>query len=110
MNDGSKTNVAVAVNDSATDMLGISYVLHVPAGSGVTGVSYQGNPAVPQTISVVADSAPGIFWTRTVVTTLSGPVEVDPSLWIHWTGTGAPWSATVVGTSNAPVSLTLVTS
>lgn len=110
MDDGSKTNVSVKVNDSASDMLGISYVLHVPAGSNVSGVSYQGNPAVLQTIAVVPDSAPGVYSTTTVVTTLSGSVEVDPSLWIHWTGTGAPWSATVVGSSNSAVGLTLATS
>ena len=77
LSNGMKVTLYENIYDSATDVSGISYQLHIPVGLTVTSVSYSGAVAASlQTITTSADENPGNFDAYTVVYTRTPNISV----------------------------------
>ena len=77
LSNGVQITLYEDISDSASDVTGISYQLHIPVGLRVTSISYMGAvPASLQTITAAADENTGNFDAYTVVTTRTVNIPV----------------------------------
>lgn len=70
LSNGDRVTLYETIYDTATDVTGISYQLHIPVGLTVASISFSGAvPSSLQTITTTADENPGNFDAYTVVNT-----------------------------------------
>ncbi len=77
LSNGTVVDLSAAIAADAADVQGVAYTLHVPAGLRAVSVAPSGGPLGPkEMIAVVADDAPGVYDSATVVTTMTRGVTV----------------------------------
>jgi hypothetical protein len=77
LSNGVQVTLYEDISDTATDVTGITYQLHIPAGLKVKSISYNGAiPSSLQTITTTADENSGNYDAYTVVDTKTSNVSV----------------------------------
>lgn len=79
LSNGANLRIGVQIQDAASDVQQISYVLHVPAGVSAQQIYYPVGNALTavESLQVIADNQPGYYDTYTVVTTGASGVQVS---------------------------------
>jgi hypothetical protein len=85
LSNGDKITITETINDAASDVQGISYVVHGPVGTTVSQITYTGGALSGlESVQFVADNPAGTYDTTTLVTTgaagitFSGTTTVNP--------------------------------
>jgi hypothetical protein len=77
LSDGSVITLYEDISDTATDVTGITYQLHVPVGDTVTSISYPGAVSSrSQSVTVTADENPGNYDGYATVDTGTSSISV----------------------------------
>lgn len=77
LSNGHIIKLTVLVSDSPADVQWVTYTVHAPAGTTLTGVTFtNGDHPGKETVKVVGDNAPGTYDTHTFVSTMSLQAQV----------------------------------
>lgn len=89
LSDGTVIHMRAVIQDDASDVQGVDYTLHAPAGTTVKHVAYTGGPSAKETFHLVADEASDTFDTVTVVSTGLANVAVTAETQVAGLGSGS---------------------
>jgi len=103
LSDGAIVDLDAVVDTALSDIRGIAYTLHAPAGTFVVAIASLGPQ---QTLDVINDTTPRTYTSVTTVTTASGPVSATAITTVTLTG-GIIHTASVTGQSGQPLALRL---
>ncbi len=103
LSDGAVVDLDAVVNTSLSDIRGIAYTLHAPAGTVVVAIMSLGPQ---QTLDVINDTAPRTYTSVTTVATMGGPVGATAITTVTLTG-GIIHTASIAGQSGQPLALRL---
>jgi hypothetical protein len=85
LSNGDKIQINVSINDTASDVQNVTYLVEGPAGTTVSQIVYTGGALSGlETVQFVADEPAGTYDTSTLVTTgtpditLSGETTINP--------------------------------
>lgn len=85
LSNGDKITITETINDAASDVLGVTYLVHGPVGTTVSQIVYTGGALSGlESVQFVADDPAGTYDTTTLVTTgaagitFSGTATVNP--------------------------------
>lgn len=85
LSNGDKITMQVTINDAATDIQNVTYLVHGPVGTTVSQITYTGGALSGlESVQFVADDPSGTYDTTTLVTTgtagitISGETTVNP--------------------------------
>ena len=76
LSNGDTVTITLDINTDATNVKGLDYVLHVPAGVTATKVTFIGGFTAVETYKVIQDSPARAYTTDTLVTTSVSNVAV----------------------------------
>jgi hypothetical protein len=78
LSDGRHVILRARIGTDAANVTNVAYVVHSPVGTSLDRVIYTGPDRFPETVTFVADTADGSFWTDTLVTsTVTVPVDAS---------------------------------
>lgn len=84
LSNGSMVTLTATISDSATDVSGVQYTLHAPAGTSVTNVVYTGGSfAGKERLSFYADDPANTYDSATLVGTHASNIAVTASTQVN---------------------------
>jgi hypothetical protein len=84
LSNGATIDLSASIGDSSSDVQHVSYVLHAPAGTSVTHVTFTGGPfAGRESLAFYPDDPARTYDTDTVVTTGHTGVAVNATTAVH---------------------------
>jgi len=104
LSNGAVVHLTATINDSVTDITGVTYTMHAPVGTTVKSVVYPTDPNnIPQTFHFYADNSQGVWDSYTNAATKTAGVAVTATANVN---NMATFSASGLSNQNVHVHVT----
>jgi hypothetical protein len=109
LSDGTQLQISATVNDDPSDIQSVTYEVHGPKGTAMTGLSFPNDPlSYLESVTYVPDGPAPKYSARTTVTTGLSGVTVSASMTATNPTSGSQGSGTVAGLSGQTMYLTIM--